>query len=193
MENFQNNPLSNIELPDFETVQLTPVSTKYLKVVMFNTAIFSFFLLIASGVGYYFLLEYVDLYSWAYFGGILLFLFFNFLYQYFAFFQRKYAFRERDVIYQSGLLHRSIEIFPFNRIQHSALEDGWFSRILGLKSVSVFTAGAGSDLTINGLPKEIAESFNQLIINKIKNEELISEENTENFNVKPQDELSDGE
>ena len=72
------------------------------------------------------------------------------------------------------MLQRNILIIPFNRIQHVALAEGWFSRILGLKSLSVFTAGS-ADLTINGLPKEVAENFNQLILNKIKEEELQEE------------------
>lgn len=172
-EDFQNNPIQNQYLPTFESVELTPVSKKHLKVVMLNCAIFSLFLLIGSGVGFYFLQQVWD-YAWLVFIVATVLILWIFLQNYFAFLQRKYAIRERDIIYHFGLLQRNILIIPFNRIQHVALAEGWFSRILGLKSLSVFTAGS-ADLTINGLPKEVAENFNQLILNKIKEEELQEE------------------
>lgn len=178
-EEFQNNPIQNKDLPTFENVELTPVSKKYLKVVMLNCAIFSLFLLIGSVVGFYFLQQ-VWAYAWLIFIIVTILILWIFAQNYFAFFQRKYAIRERDIIYHFGLLKRNLLIIPFNRIQHVALEEGWFSRILGLKSLSVFTASS-SDLTINGLPKDVAENFNQLILNKIKEEEL-EEETIENLN-----------
>lgn len=171
MEHFQNNTLSATELPDFENIELTPISPKYLNVVLLNNAVASVMLFIAAGVGYYFLLKTFQMQAWIYFGSLIVLFLLNFVYQYFAFFKRKYAIRERDVVYHYGLLQSNTVIYPFNRIQHSALEEGWISRILGLKSVHVYTAGAGADLTIHGLPREVAENFNQLITNKIKDEE----------------------
>lgn len=84
---------------------------------------------------------------------------------------RKYAVREKDIIYQYGWLKRSIIIIPFNRIQHIKVEQGWFSKILNLKSISVFTAGvSGGDITINGLPEDTAEGINHLIRGRISTE-----------------------
>jgi len=75
------------------------------------------------------------------------------------------------LVYQYGWLKRSVIIVPFNRIQHIKVEQGWFSKILGLKSVSVFTAGVnGGDVTVNGLPEDIAEGINHHIRGTISKE-----------------------
>lgn len=176
MPDFSNDKILNHELPRFEEVELTPVSPKYLQVIIVNTIIFSLILLVAGGVGHFFLKSSVERFSWVLPAAITLLVVLNFIYQILAFRQRKYAFREHDVIYQFGLISKTIVIIPFNRIQHTALEEGWLSRSLGLKSITVFTAGAGgSDLSINGLPKEIAESFNQLILTKIDSEDDVTD------------------
>lgn len=171
MSHFFNDKVLDHDLPRFEEVVLTPVSKKYLQVIILNTLIFSVILLGAAGVGYFFLKNSFPDLAWIVPVVITGLVVINFIYQVLAFRQRKYAFRERDVIYQFGLISKTIVIIPFNRIQHTALEEGWLSRSLGLKSVTVFTAGAGgSDLSINGLPGDIAENFNQLILAKIDSE-----------------------
>ncbi len=171
MPDFSNDKILNHDLPRFEEVELTPVSPKYLQVIIVNTIIFSLILLVAGGVGHFFLKSSFPGLAWIVPVVITALVVINFIYQVMAFRQRKYAFRERDVIYQFGLISKTIVIIPFNRIQHTALEEGWLSRSLGLKSVTVFTAGAGgSDLSINGLPGDIAENFNQLILAKIDSE-----------------------
>ncbi len=49
------------------------------------------------------------------------------------------------------------------------LEEGWLSRVLEIKSISIYTAGQDNgDLKINGLEKDLSEKINQLILNKIK-------------------------
>lgn len=183
MNDFQNNPILNQDLPDFEQAKFTAISKKYLKIVLFNSAVFSVFFLVATGVGFYFLREVLEEKTWLIFLPTLLLVLWIFVRNYFAFFQRKYAVREKDVVYHYGLLKRNIVIVPFNRIQHIELKEGWFSRMLGLKSISVFTAGS-EDLTIRGLPKEVAENINQLILNKIKDEPQDEiEEETENQHI----------
>lgn len=169
MQEFQNNSVLEHDLPDFENLELKPVSEKYLKVLLFNSAVFSLFLWIAGGISYYFFFRDAVPYSWLVFVLIFLLMTLRFITSYYAFFQRKYAFRERDLVYHYGLLNKTTFIVPYSRIQHSALEEGWLSRSLGLKSLSIFTAGSvASDFTIDGLPKEIAEKFNQLILQKIQ-------------------------
>lgn len=47
------------------------------------------------------------------------------------------------------------------------------SKLLHLKSVSVFTAGvSGGDITVNGLPEDIAEGINNHIRGTISKENL---------------------
>ncbi len=172
MSGFHNNPVLDQEFPEFEQLELKSLSPKYVRVVMFNTLIFSLIIFAGTIGGNLFTFDSWTMVNYVMIAVVLLLIALFLVYQYFAFFQRKYAVREKDIVYQSGLIRRDVTIIPFNRIQHSSLEEGWISRILGLKSVSFYTAGSqGSDLQINGLPKETAEKLNQFVISKIEEEE----------------------
>ena len=193
MSEFQNNPILDQEFPEFENLEFTSVSSKYMRVVMFNTFIVSAIIftatagsIIYAAKGLPTTVNYISVAT------VVLLIVSLFVYQYFAFFQRKYAVREKDIVYHFGLIQRNIVIIPFNRIQHSTLEEGWISRMLGLKSVSFFTAGSqGADLQINGLPKETAERLNQFVINKIEEEVDLEVENQALSNMKQDVDYSD--
>lgn len=172
MDSFHNDPVLSAHFPDFEKLDLQPVSRKYLKAVMFNSAIISMIIFTALVTAQMYLSQELKAAQYLTLGFSLIFITFFFIIQYLAFFQRKYAVREHDIVYHFGLIKRNIVIIPFKRIQHSSLEEGWISRMLGLKSVSFYTAGArGSDLQIDGLPKAEAERINQLVMNAIAKEE----------------------
>ncbi|CAD7814588.1 hypothetical protein CHRY9390_02830 [Chryseobacterium aquaeductus] len=171
-EEFSNQQIFNLEIPNFEDLELIRVSGKYLKIILFNLSIFSIFLIgIASAALYFFyvdlsLLHVLMIVILTFF--IIIFLFLNAI---IGFKFRKYAVREKDLVYQHGWLKRSLIIVPFKRIQHIKVEQGWLSKILNLKSVSVFTAGVnGGDITINGLPEDIAEGINDHIRGSISKE-----------------------
>lgn len=174
MAEFQNNTVLENDLPSFEDVDLTPVSGKYLKIIYLNLVIFAAFVIVAGVSAYFFLRGHIDLNWSVVFVVAGIFVILISLLNYFSFFKRKYAVREKDIIYHNGLIQQNILIIPFNRIQHITVAEGWYSRILGLKSIKIFTAGS-LDLTINGLPKAVAENFSQLILDKIREEELIEE------------------
>lgn len=171
-QNFQNPQILDFEIPDFEDLKLTAVSPKYLKIILFNLGLFSVFLIGAVAVALYFFYFNLSLIQvWTIVIGIFLMVVFLFLNIFIGFKFRKYAVREKDLVYQYGWLKRSVIIVPFNRIQHIKVEQGWFSKILGLKSVSVFTAGVnGGDITVNGLPEDIAEGINHHIRGTISKE-----------------------
>ncbi len=164
-QNFQNSQIFDLEIPDFSDLKLMDVSPKYLRIILWNLGIFSVFLILAVALVFYFF--YFNLSSIQIITGVTIFfllIFFLFLNTVIGFRFRKYAVREKDLVYQYGWLKRSIIIVPFNRIQHIKVEQGWFSKILNLKSISVFTAGvSGGDITINGLPEDIAEGINHHI------------------------------
>ncbi len=171
-ENFTNQQIFNLEIPNFEDLELIRVSRKYLKIILFNISIFSIFLIGAAAIALYFfyfdlsLIQVLMIAIWTVL--IIIFLFLNTI---IGFKFRKYAVREKDLLYQHGWLKRSVIIVPFNRIQHIKVEQGWFSKIVHLKSVSVFTAGvSGGDITINGLPEDIAEGINDHIRGSISKE-----------------------
>jgi uncharacterized protein len=82
---------------------------------------------------------------------------------------KAYAIRERDILYRTGLLFRSITIVPFDRVQHCEIHRGLLSRLMGLSQVNVYTAGgSGSDISIPGLTAEEAERISAYIIGKTK-------------------------
>lgn len=171
-QNFQNPQIFDLEIPDFSDLKLTAVSPKYLKIILLNLALFSILLVGIVGIAFYFFyFNLSEIQVWAILIGIFLMIVFLFLNTLIGFKFRKYAVREKDLVYQYGWLKRSIIIVPFSRIQHIKVEQGWFSKILNLKSVSVFTAGvSGGDITINGLPEEIAEGINNHIRRSISKE-----------------------
>ena len=179
---FKNVDYSVEDLPKFEEVNLQPISKKYGWIVVFNWMIFSVLFLTA-----FLLLNLIEprffgIYFKYIFLGAVLFLITNYIISYFGFFTKKYAIRTHDIIYQHGLIKSNTIIIPFNRIQHVNLEEGWLSRVLEIKSISIFTAGQDSgDLKINGLEKDLSEKINQLILNKIKveKEEIAIEKNPE--------------
>ena len=177
---FKNLEFNIEDLPKFEEVNLQPISKKYGWIILFNWGMVTVILLTAILVlnliepqlfGKFF--KYV-------FGGAILFLMINYIISYFGFFTKKYAIRTHDIIYQHGLIKSNTIIIPFNRIQHVNLEEGWLSRVLEIKSISIYTASQDNgDLKINGLEKDLSEKINQLILNKIKVEkEEIEVENT---------------
>lgn len=174
MAEFRNNPVLENDLPNFEDVVLSPVSRKYLRIIYLNLAIFAGFIATVVTFAYFFLRENINLHWSIVFIIASLLVMLTSILNYFSFFQRKYAIREKDIVYHNGLIQHNILIIPFNRIQHIAVAEGWYSRILGLKSVKIFTAGS-LDLTINGLPKEVAQNFSQLILDKIREEKIIEE------------------
>ena len=86
----------------------------------------------------------------------------------FRFSKRKYALREKDISYKSGLFVHKITTVPFSRIQHVEIDEKPVSRIFGLSSLSVFTAGDSSDdLEIKGITKEEAQQIKEFISHKI--------------------------
>ncbi|MEM7347969.1 MAG: PH domain-containing protein, partial [Chloroflexota bacterium] len=82
-----------------------------------------------------------------------------------GFYKKSYAIRERDIIYKSGLIWQSTTAVPFNRVQHSAVQQGPIARYFGLATLYIYTAGgSGSDLTIPGLSLERAQQIKDFIL-----------------------------
>ncbi len=82
--------------------------------------------------------------------------------------RRGYVVREKDLLYKSGVLWRSVKAFPFNRIQHTKLHSTPLDRRFGLASLSVFPAGGGLGNRIRGLGRETAERMRVYISERIE-------------------------
>ena len=82
--------------------------------------------------------------------------------------RRGYIVRDRDLLYKSGVLWRSVKAFPFNRVQHTKLDSTPLDRRFGLASLSVFPAGAGAGQRVRGLGQETAERLRVYISERIE-------------------------
>ncbi len=88
------------------------------------------------------------------------------LHSYFADPKKKYAIREFDVHFQSGLLFSSTVSQPIMRIQHIEIERGPIERSAGLATLQVYSAGgANHAFQIPGLVYEKAIELRQFILN----------------------------
>ncbi|WP_419860980.1 PH domain-containing protein [Candidatus Palauibacter sp.] len=82
--------------------------------------------------------------------------------------RRGYVVREKDLLYKSGVLWRSVKAFPFNRVQHTKLHSTPLDRRFGLASLSVFPAGGGLGNRVHGLGRQTAEQLRVYISERME-------------------------
>ena len=167
---FENNKILAQDLPNYETVAATVLDKKHYWVVLIS----AFFVFSFISVGlilcfYYFnflkSMPYKQAAAIAYFSFWGLYV----VYSWIGFKRKSYCYRTHDVIYNFGVFHKTTVLIPFNRIQHIALHQGLFSRKFGLASLQFYTAGGSTtDISIPGMPLEIAKSFKEIISDKIE-------------------------
>lgn len=79
-----------------------------------------------------------------------------------------YAMRQRDIVFQTGVITRGVTTIPFKRIQHCEITEGPIQKLFKLASLKIFTAGgSSSDLSISGIQKEDAAMIKEFITRKI--------------------------
>ena len=83
--------------------------------------------------------------------------------------RRGYVVREKDILHRSGVLWRSVQAVPFNRVQHTKTDSGPLDRRFGLANLSVFPAGAGGH-KIRGLGADTAEELRVYVSARIEAE-----------------------
>lgn len=189
MDSFTNNTIRFNELPDYKKAELTPISKRYKKVLIFNLIVSTIVILSLAIAALIILFDEV---SWLGKGIVLAVLFLIVMilnvFSLLTFKRKSFAFREQDVIYCSGVLSISYEIVPYNRLQHVVLKQGWLSRYLGLATIECFTAASNNnEVAIPGLELQQAEKIKNLLLNKIiqvdLNETAIDKKNhTEDIN-----------
>ncbi|MFC4740337.1 PH domain-containing protein [Flavobacterium ponti] len=180
MSEFKNQTIDISTLPKFEETSLNPLQKNYFKVMLIQFGIVYSILLIGIIALYFISIEEQIQDKIIYFViGWLVLLILNFLYLKISFAKKGFALREHDVIFKSGVISETTTIVTNNRVQHVALHQGMLSRIFGLASIELFTAGgSSSDLKINGLLLEDAKKIKESVslkINEIASE--IIEEN----------------
>ncbi len=165
---FQNFQIEG-SLPNVEELAFTNIHKNYLKVIVFN-----FFLVLAITIGavYFFINKtkktfFLDNSLYIFLGIAIIFSVILTL-LIIGFFKRKYALREKDISYKSGVLIHTLITVPFSRVQHIEIDEPPFSRFFKLATLNIYTAGeSGGDLKIKGIPKQEALKIKEFINNFI--------------------------
>ena len=170
---FLNAPFDTRLLPRAEDVSFIPLERSYLTVIRIEWAISSAILLIIGAV-LIFSIPSLQRPLWiVVIGGSWLIITISYSYFQTRSFERKaYSLRDKDIIYRNGWIVQSISTCPFNRIQHSSVNTGFFERKYGLATLVLYTAGTNdADLQIPGLKESEAYAIKAWITQKIIHEE----------------------
>src|SRR5690554_537661 len=173
MQDFSNNSVDLDLLPKYEEVSFLPIHSKYWNVMVINLLIFSIIVLLATAIAFVMVYKSTDVgvnFYIAVLACVLVFVGMLFWFNRIAFKKKGYAIIEKDLLYRSGILATTTTIIPFNRIQHIAVHEGVFSRMYGLASIEVYTAGGNSsDLNISGIEKQKAYAIKELLMKNLTN------------------------
>lgn len=164
---FTNDLIHPENLPRYEVAPLTPIDLRYRSIILWNWLFAA--IILAGAVALFFIFDDWYAYRWiAFIIAIPVVIAWGILHLK-AFERRSYAVRNHDLIYRHGILSVSTTVIPFNRIQHVSVREGVLSRLYGLASIQVFTAGgAAADLRLKGLARETAEQVKEIILEKIR-------------------------
>lgn len=167
-EYFINKQISSSELPSILQLEYKGLHKDYLTVELMGSGIV--WLIITIGITAGVLFNGQEYPSWVnllVYGVLFLLIGFTTIITILGFNRKKYALRQRDIIYNEGLIWRSSTIVPFNRIQHAEVHQGPIERIFDLGNIKIFTAGgSASDLSISGISYEEAQNIKYFVLNK---------------------------
>lgn len=172
---FENPPVDISTLPSPSKEEYTPISNDYVLVQLFTLGttllpvmLFTIFIIVKSVFGnasnpFLWLAVAVALFllvgaaqAWLIIVG---------------FKYKGYCIRQHDVLYRRGLIFKRETTIPLSRIQHLEIKRGIFSRMFGLATVQLFTAGSGGiDLRIPGLLLADAEKIKEYLTQAIAHE-----------------------
>lgn len=165
---FQNVEVPIDELPQFQEVQLHPVSRKYKTM---HLVISSIIALIAAG-GFVAINIAADWTVWFLFGFPALYWLVHFVVVTKGYPWIGYAIREHDVIFRRGWIFRSTTVIPYSKIQHGEVRQSFVERIYGMSRLKLFTAGGtSSDLVIPAIADEEANKLRDFVMTKVKQQE----------------------
>jgi len=165
---FQNSQITS-DLPDIEQLNLVKIHKNYLWILLVNSTLVWSIIFVA----FYFFIDKKIAVSHpqvSNYGYLLLAVIcgFYFILLIVGFSRRKYALREKDISYSSGIIIEKLTTVPFARVQHLEVDQKPISRLFKLASIQIFTAGeSNDDLKINGIPKKEALKIKEYITNFI--------------------------
>ena len=173
MENFRNSIVLPENLPVLEAKAFIRLEKKYLQIILIRIVVL---FLIFTGAFIAFLLLSSDLPPAIFLiaAGSMIFIFyaFSFLINLIGFPKKGYLVRENDISYQRGIITYRVTTVPFNRIQHVEVNQGVLAKMLNIATLKIFTAGGNaSDLSIPGLPVDVASKLKSFLAEKINEHE----------------------
>lgn len=169
---FANPEVDLDSLPRAEAVDWQPLHPRFVRCRQVRRLVVCVVLLVALAVAYVLAAERgLEIAPWAMalaVGGGVLIAVWYLLWPVLEVPKRGYALRDKDIVYRAGLLWRSVQVVPFNRVQHASTDSGPLERRFGLAALTVFTAGgSGGDLQIAGLGEQLAENLRAYIVGKL--------------------------
>lgn len=176
---FSNEVVDASSLPEFQRAALQPVSSRFVLYAVLTSAIFWLILVVAALLVPRLPMVEFELPGWVVLAPALPLLWFCCVSGLEAR-RRRWALREHDLIYHSGLIWQRTAILPFARIQHVETASGPIERMFGLMRVKCFTAGGmWADLTVEGLERDAARRVRQYLLDQISEEVSVSDELSE--------------
>ncbi len=173
METFNNSVILPENLPAIDAKDFTGLDRKYLKIIIIR--IVFFFLLMSGGLTAFVMLsEGIPFRIVSITGGsvIAFVTILSFIIAILGFSRKGYLVREQDISFKKGLITYKLTTVTFNRIQHVEVNQGVISKMLGLSSVKIYTAGGSySDLSIPGLPAPDAQRLKSYLSDQISRHE----------------------
>ena len=169
---FSNPDIDISTLPKAEESKLLPVDERHYTVVIYYQAMYWIIFFLATLIV---MILNKEFHSWMMVGitllGFAVFCFLSFRLSFLNFKNKAYAFREHDILFQTGWLKKTLHIYPYNRIQHCSVDAGVFERNLGISKLKIYSAGGNnSDIVIPGLTPEDANIMRELIVRKNQQE-----------------------
>lgn len=173
MENFTNSVLLPENLPTIEKESFNPLDKKYLRILLIRKIVFTVFVIGGMLAFQLFADAEIPLLVKIIFSTVIvLLLVYSILLVFWTFPRKGYLLRENDISFQKGLFFYKVTSVPFNRIQHVEVTQGILGKAYKISSLKIFTAGgSGSDLSIPGLPEEVAQNLKTFLSDKISEHE----------------------
>jgi len=173
MESFTNSIVLPENLQEIKKQTFSPLDKKYLKILIIRIIIF---FLIFAGLFTIFLLFSEHNIPGVIITGIAcaitIVIAYSTVITILGFSKKGYLVREKDISFQKGLITYKLTTVPFNRIQHVEIDQGVLAKIFKLSSIKIYTAGGNaSDLSIPGLPVEVAQNLKAFLSEKISEHE----------------------
>ncbi len=162
---FENQQINLENIPSYEHIPLHALDKEYKKIVVFDSIV-----VLVLGLALSILLFKMDstksVYTYFYFPVLISFIITSYL---LLIYKRKaYAFRQHDVIFQTGIFIQSTHIVPYLRIQHIIVKQGFYAKRLGLATLKLHTAANDNiDISIPGLTLEDANRWKQYVMNRL--------------------------